>query len=540
MADATSSAPELLFESPASTLGKAASTVVVGRQTALLELSPTLLPAGVPVDLWKALVGKVKPGDAGGSASTMYTAADGEAKTLVAAVLPEHCSRHNSPIRPHAITSLVAPAATDAAKEGGGAAVLLVLEEPAHAAGAACAVARAFPLYSQKKLRQPAEPRGCVRVGFATRSAAISDGAGSVYGPCAKAAAGVRLAARLVDAPPEQLTTTAFVQEAGAVAARLREQGREVLVEVISGDELRERGYGGLYGVGKAATEPPALCVLSHVPDGASKKVCLVGKGIVYDTGGLALKPKEGIPAAGAAGLLGAFEAAVSIGTGGTALHCALCLAENAIGPTAFRNDDVLCFFSGKTCEINNTDAEGRLVLSDGVAHVTASPSLLPGGGSPDLVVDMATLTGAQMVATGKHFAAVFTNDEETERAAVAAGRRTGDLVHPAPPSPSRAEQGQPVKRASRPRVCKQVPYAPEFHRAEFASKVADCKNSVKDRGNAQVSCAGNFIGENLHPDFEGAWLHIDCAGPAFHADRATGYGVALVLGLLEVEGFAP
>jgi len=314
--------------------------------------------------------------------------------------------------------------------------------------------------------------------------------------------------------------TAAEAAEAGAVAARLREQGREVLVEVISGDELRERGYGGLYGVGKAATEPPALCVLSHVPDGASKKVCLVGKGIVYDTGGLALKPKEGMcgmkaDMGGAAGLLGAFEAAVSIGTGGTALHCALCLAENAIGPTAFRNDDVLCFFSGKTCEINNTDAEGRLVLSDGVAHVTASPSLLPGGGSPDLVVDMATLTGAQMVATGKHFAAVFTNDEETERAAVAAGRRTGDLVHP-------------------------VPYAPEFHRAEFASKVADCKNSVKDRGNAQVSCAGNFIGENLHPDFEGAWLHIDCAGPAFHADRATGYGVALVLGLLEVEGFAP
>ena len=68
-----------------------------------------------------------------------------------------------------------------------------------------------------------------------------------------------------------------------------------MLVEVISGDELRERGYGGLYGVGKAATEPPALCVLSHVPDGASKKVCLVGKGIVYDTGGLALKPKEGM-----------------------------------------------------------------------------------------------------------------------------------------------------------------------------------------------------------------------------------------------------
>ena len=190
-----------------------------------------------------------------------------------------------------------------------------------------------------------------------------------------------------------------------------------------------------------------------------------------------------------------------------------LCLAENAIGPTAFRNDDVLTFLSGRTCEVNNTDAEGRLVLSDGVAHATASPSVLPGGAVPDLVVDMATLTGAQMIATGKRFAAIFTNDEATERAAVAAGRRTGDLVHP-------------------------LPYAPEFHRAQFASQIADCKNSVKARDDAQASCAGNFIGENLHPDFKGAWMHVDMAGPAFVDDRATGYGVALVLGLLEVDGF--
>ena len=121
--------------------------------------------------------------------------------------------------------------------------------------------------------------------------------------------------------------------------------------------------------------------------------------------------------------------------------------------------------------------------------------------------------TRAYRIATGKHFAAIFTNDEETEQLAVQAGRRTGDLVHP-------------------------LPYAPEFHRAEFASKVADCKNSVKDRSNAQASCAGSFIGENLHADFSGAWLHVDIAGPAFVGDRGTGFGVALVLGLLEVEGF--
>ena len=86
----------------------------------------------------------------------------------------------------------------------------------------------------------------------------------------------------------------------------------------------------------------------------------------------------------------------------------------------------MLCFFSGKTCEINNTDAEGRLVLSDGVAHVTASPSLLPGGGSPDLVVDMATLTGAQMVATGKHFAAVCDEQFRHGRLRASGRRRLG------------------------------------------------------------------------------------------------------------------
>lgn len=99
----------------------------------------------------------------------------------------------------------------------------------------------------------------------------------------------------------------------------------------------------------------------------------------------------------GAAAVLGAFEAAVEVGTG-NALTCILCLAENAVGPLALRNDDIVRCLSGKSVEINNTDAEGRLVLADGVAHATASPSKLPAG-MPDLIIDMATLTGAQMIA---------------------------------------------------------------------------------------------------------------------------------------------
>ncbi|KAH8052990.1 manganese ion binding protein [Aureococcus anophagefferens] len=122
----------------------------------------------------------------------------------------------------------------------------------------------------------------------------------------------------------------------------------------------------------------------------------------------------------------------------------------------------------------------------------------------------MATLTGAQMVATGKHHAGIFTNDEATELAAVAAGKRTGDLVHP-------------------------LPYAPEFHRAQFQSKVADFKNSVAARQRARARATSSA---RRHKDYAGAWLHVDIAGPAFKDDRATGFGVALVLGLLEVDGF--
>ena len=144
-------------------------------------------------------------------------------------------------------------------------------------------------------------------------------------------------------------------------------------------------------------------------------------------------------------------------------------------------------------------------MLGDGVAH--ASSKLSP---TPDLIVDMATLTGAQLVTTGKKHAAVMCNREEVEARAVAAGRHSGDLAFP-------------------------IIYCPEFYRSEFASKVADMKNSVKDRMNAQTSCAGTFVGEHLDEDYEGGWLHVDMAGPATAGERGTGYGVGLLLSLAGV-----
>lgn len=118
-----------------------------------------------------------------------------------------------------------------------------------------------------------------------------------------------------------------------------------------------------------------------------------------------------------------------------------MCLAENAVSNDAVRADDVITLYSGKTVEINNTDAEGRLVLSDGVAGAIKHLD-------PQVIIDMATLTGAQGVATGKYFGAIYSSHEDLEKIAVEAGRKSGDLCHP-------------------------VPFAPEFFRPEFHSAVA-------------------------------------------------------------------
>jgi len=290
----------------------------------------------------------------------------------------------------------------------------------------------------------------------------------------------------------------------------------------IVGEELQSQGYGGLFGVGRAATSPPRLVIMEYNPPTTSatsssstirpETIALVGKGIIYDTGGLSLKPKTGMcgmkhDMGGSAGMLGGFYAAAKMQIPHKRVVLLLCLAENAIGPTAFRNDDILTMYSGKTVEVNNCDAEGRLVLGDGVAHATKHIDNL------DLVVDMATLTGAQLITTGKKHAGILANTLELEQRAVAAGMRSGDLVCP-------------------------MLYAPELLMKEFDSKVADMKNSVKDRSNAQSSCAGHFIESHLDPSYKGGWLHVDMAGPASNEERGTGYGVGLVLSLLEAPGF--
>ena len=459
--------------------------VVIGRKERLLDgATRSCLPGGAA---WDAMVESVKPGDAGGSATSWLNRA-GPAR-LVAGVLPEPCSRHNSPSRPHAISALVGSAApgTDDVD------LLLALDHADHALAATAAVARSLPLYSRKgdgggsrTVRVALLPgEGVVDVGELPRLQRIADA--------------VRASAALSDMPTSELTTDAFVDQARTVGAGATS------ITVIRGAELADKGYGALWGVGKAATVPPALVVLSWEPEGAESTVALVGKGIVYDTGGLSIKGKEHMPGmksdmGGAAAVLHAFAAAVELGYP-QRLHALLCLAENSVGPDSFRPDDILTLYSGKTVEVNNTDAEGRLVLGDGVAH--ASKHL-----APDVIIDLATLTGAQLMATGKRHAGIVCNDEAYERRCIQAGRSSGDLTHA-------------------------LPFVPEFFRKEFRSEVADMKNSVKDRMNAQSSCAAQFVAEHL-VDYDGVWLHVDLAGPSgLDNGRGTGFGVALLAELL-------
>uniref|UniRef100_A0A3Q2I8G2 Aminopeptidase like 1 n=1 Tax=Equus caballus TaxID=9796 RepID=A0A3Q2I8G2_HORSE len=444
------------------------------------------------------------------------------------AALPSRVSRHNSPSAAHFLTRLVRTCLPPGTHR-----CILMVCERADAFASACALARAFPLFTHRSGASRRMEKKTVTVEFFLVGQDNGPVEVSTLQCLANATEGVRLAARIVDTPCNEMNTDTFLEE-------IKKVGKDVGITptIIRDEELKTRGFGGIYGVGKAAVHPPALAILSHTPDGATQTIAWVGKGIVYDTGGLSIKGKRkesrrlrlsllenthltngsflcsvgarvtwhqtSMPGmkrdcGGAAAILGAFRAAVKQGFKDN-LHAVFCLAENSVGPNATRPDDIHLLYSGKTVEINNTDAEGRLVLADGVSYACKDLGA-------DIILDMATLTGAQSIATGKYHAAVLTNSAEWEAACVKAGRKCGDLVHP-------------------------LVYCPELHFSEFTSAVADMKNSVADRDNSPSSCAGLFIASHIGFDWPGVWVHVDIAAPVHAGERATGFGVALLLAL--------
>jgi probable aminopeptidase NPEPL1 len=472
----------LVFVADSSQLQGADSFVFLGRAERLLDPKVRhLVPPTVGDGVYTQMVNKSEPGDSGRAVST-WTAST--PSRVHAVVLPEPCSRHNAPSR-----ATVIPGLLSGVVHKGNVAIVVALDHPSHASAVAMSIARALPTF-QATSAPPVERE--VRVLF------VADGQVLPADPAHPTVCeAVRFACHLVDEPPDRLGCDALVAHARAVSAATGSA-----CTVLRGTELRDLGFGGLWGVGKVADQLPALVCLEHAGTSGTSRGW-VGKGIVYDTGGLSLKQKTSMPGmksdmAGAAAVLAAFRAAVALGCRDS-LYAVLCVAENAVGPGALRPDDVITLFSGRTVEVNNTDAEGRLVLADGLAWLVRTHA-------PHELVDLATLTGAQAIATGKRHAAMYANEEALEARLIAAGLHTGDLVFP-------------------------VPFAPELFRAEFRSPIADMRNSVKDRNNAQASCAGQFLANHLTAaGWTGPWAHVDMAAPAVSNQRGTGYGVALLL----------
>ncbi len=299
----------------------------------------------------------------------------------------------------------------------------------------------------------------------------------------AKVIAGaVNLARDLVNTPSLDLPPAALAQ-AGADAVA----GLAVEVEILDEVALAAGGYGGILGVGRGSENPPRLARLAYRPSGATAHLALVGKGITFDTGGISIKPAVGMhemksDMGGAAAVIGAVAAIARLGLP-IAVTGYVCAAENMPSGSAIKPGDVLHTYSGKTIEVLDTDAEGRLVLSDGLTRAQED--------KPDVLIDIATLTGAAVVALGARTAGIMANDDELREAVHEASQRAGESMWPMP--------------------------QPDELRATLDSAVADIANiALVGRREGGMLSASVFLREFVADSQR--WAHLDIAGPAYNA----------------------
>jgi leucyl aminopeptidase len=303
--------------------------------------------------------------------------------------------------------------------------------------------------------------------------------------------AAVNATRTLVNMPPSQLYPETF-----ADAARDLAKGLPVRVTVFDEKRLAKDGFGGILAVGQGSVRPPRLVKVEYVPAKApaAKSVHLVGKGITFDSGGISIKPAANMDQmksdmAGAATVLNATLAAARLGLP-VKVTAWLCIAENMPSGSAQRPADVITIRGGRTVEVLNTDAEGRLVMADGLAAASEE--------NPDALIDVATLTGAALIALGTRTAGVMGDDAVTGpllEAAAAAGE-------PAWPMP-----------------------LPEELRAGLDSATADIANAGERPGG--MLTAAIFLKEFVGVRADGTpipWAHLDIAGPAFNTGSAYGH----------------
>ncbi len=303
----------------------------------------------------------------------------------------------------------------------------------------------------------------------------------------------------LANTPPNDLTPRALAARAEALAKQVG-----CACTVFDEKQLQEMGMNAIAGVGKGSAEPPRLIVLEYVPENAQRTVALIGKGVTFDTGGISLKPGPDMhemkyDMCGAAAVLGAFKTLCQLKPR-VRVICVVPAAENRPGPESYVPGDILRAYNGKTIEVLNTDAEGRLLLCDALAYVEKTYT-------PDAIVDIATLTGAIVVALGPYAAGLFSNDARLSAELDLAARATGERLWPMPMSDDYA------------RLLK--------------SPHADLAN-IGPRGVAGAVVAACFLKEFVERT---PWAHIDIAGTAWGVkhisyldpDHATGYGVRLL-----------
>ncbi|MGI5399520.1 leucyl aminopeptidase [Streptomyces sp. CA-135486] len=289
----------------------------------------------------------------------------------------------------------------------------------------------------------------------------------------------------LINTPPNDLTPEAFAAVATAAG---KENG--IKVQVLDEKALLKGGFGGILGVGQGSQNPPRLVKLSYTHAKAAKTLALVGKGITYDSGGISLKPaghNETMKCdmSGAAAVFAAVVAAARLGIAVNVTGW-LALAENMPSGSATRPGDVLRMYSGKTVEVLNTDAEGRLVLADALTKAAEE--------NPDAIVDVATLTGAMVMALGTRTFGIMSNDDAFRTSVHEIAEEVGEQSWPMP-LPSELRKG-------------------------MDSPTADIANMGERMGGGLV--AGLFLKEFVADGI--TWAHLDIAGPAFHEGAPFGY----------------
>ncbi len=305
-------------------------------------------------------------------------------------------------------------------------------------------------------------------------------------------AAAVARARDWVNTPAGDFAPAAFADEVLATT-KARKGGGKVRVSVFDEKQLAAEGCGGIIGVGQGSANPPRLVKLVYKPRGAKTHLALVGKGITYDSGGLTIKTGPGMVTmkcdmGGAAAVLNATLAIADLGLP-VAVTAWAPMAENMISGTATRPGDVLTMCSGKTVEVLNTDAEGRLVLADALALASED--------EPDVIVDVATLTGACETALGDRVSGLLGNDDDLVARVRAAGARVGEALWHLPISPE-----MPVK-------------------VRTYSTVADLmQHNVDLYGGALYAAA--FLQEFVPEDLP--WAHLDIAGPGYNKRAPYGH----------------